>query len=319
MAYYSKTIQEEELKNKVREEWFSNYENTDIPGRVDFYVGYGDTSYLWAEAKRGVKRDIYEQFVQLILTIGKDHRFNDVDIPDFLGSFDAEKIGFIHYDEVSEVFEQNDFNWNVPPSDHSTKEFKQLYDMVHDTLKEHVCVFNFELQGDSLRFFIKDKFSQTGRRAAKANVTKNNFPHVYRRWLREVRNTLMVDWADLATIGIYDCDFFLADLMSQKDSTIMENLTVLLQLDHYRVVTGRKQGNLPLFTDIQFSDGQMAHRLFWQRYIRPPRTEYQDYIIERSDRLRPQNVRMYHGAYFTPLQWVEKAQEYITMELGEDW
>src|SRR3712207_6001667 len=127
MAYYSKTIQEEELKNRVREEWFSNYENTDIPGRVDFYVGYGDTSYLWAEAKRGVKRDIYEQFVQLILTIGKDHRFNDVDIPDFLGSFDAEKIGFIHYDEVSEVFEQNDFNWNVPPSDHSTKEFKQLY------------------------------------------------------------------------------------------------------------------------------------------------------------------------------------------------
>lgn len=28
---------------------------------------------------------------------------------------------------------------------------------------------------------------------------------------------------------------------------------------------------------------------------------------------------MYHGAYFTPLQWVEKAQEYLTMELGEDW
>ena len=71
MAYYSKTIQEEELKNKVREEWFAGYANTDIPGKVDFYVGYNGTTYLWAEAKRGVKRDIYEQFVQLILTIGK--------------------------------------------------------------------------------------------------------------------------------------------------------------------------------------------------------------------------------------------------------
>ena len=40
MAYYSKTIQEEELKNKVREEWFAGYDNTDIPGKVDFYVGY---------------------------------------------------------------------------------------------------------------------------------------------------------------------------------------------------------------------------------------------------------------------------------------
>ncbi len=27
MAYYSKTIQEEELKNKVREEWFAGYDN----------------------------------------------------------------------------------------------------------------------------------------------------------------------------------------------------------------------------------------------------------------------------------------------------
>lgn len=319
MNLYSKTIQEEELKNKVRADWFSGYDNTEIPGKVDFYVGKGESSYLWAEAKRGVKKDIYEQFVQLILTIGKDRRFNELEAPDYLGSFDAEKIGFIHYDEISEVFELNDFNWQVTPSDHSTKEFKHLYELVHDTLKEYVFVFNFEQQGESLRYFIKDKFSLTGRRASKTNVNKNNFPHIYRRWLKEVKPTLAVDWDDLAPRGIYDCDFFLADLMSQENTTLLENLSVLLKLDHYKVVTGHKQGGLPLFTDIQFNDGQMAHRLFWQRYKRPPREEYRDYIIERSDRLRPQNVRMYHGAYFTPLQWVEKAQEYLAMELGEDW
>lgn len=319
MAYYSKTIQEEELKNKVREDWFAGYDNTEIPGKVDFCVGHNSTTYLWAEAKRGVKRDIYEQFVQLILTIGKDRRFTELDAPDYLGTFDAEKIGFIHFDEISDVFEQNDFNWQVTPSDHTSKEFKQLYEMVHNTLKEHVFIFNFELQGDSLRFFIKDKFSLTGRRVSKTNVNKNNFPHIYRRWLKEVKDTLAVDWDSLAKIGIYDGDFFMADLMSVEDSTLLKNLSVLLESDHYKVITGKKQGNLQLFTDIQFNDKQMAHRLFWQRYKRPPREEYRDYIIERSDRLRPQNVRMYHGAYFTPLQWVEKAQEYIAMELGEDW
>ncbi len=154
MAYYSKTIQEEELKNKVREDWFAGYDNTEIPGKVDFCVGHNSTTYLWAEAKRGVKRDIYEQFVQLILTIGKDRRFTELDAPDYLGSFDAEKIGFVHYNEIYEIFEENDFNWQVTPSDHTTKEFKQLYEMVHDTLKEHVFIFNFEQQGDSLRFFI---------------------------------------------------------------------------------------------------------------------------------------------------------------------
>ena len=98
MAYYSRTIQEEELKNKVREDWFAGYDNTAIQGKVDFYVGHENNVFLWAEAKRGVKRDIYEQFVQLILTIGKDRRFNEIEAPDYLGSFDAEKIGFVNYD-----------------------------------------------------------------------------------------------------------------------------------------------------------------------------------------------------------------------------
>ncbi|MDE5986402.1 MAG: hypothetical protein K2H16_03870 [Prevotella sp.] len=319
MAYYSKTIQEEELKNKVREEWFSGYDNTAIQGKVDFYVGHGNNTFLWAEAKRGVKRDIYEQFVQLILTIGKDRRFNEQEAPDYLGSFDAEKIGFVHYDEISEVFEMNDFNWQVTPSNHATREFKHLYELVHDRLKNHVFIFNFEQHGDSLRFFIKDRFSLSGRRAARVNVNKNNFPHIYRRWLKEVKPTLAINWEDLESQGIYDCDFFLADLMSQENTTLLENLSVLLKLDHYIVATGKKQGSLSLFSHIDFNDKQMAHRLFWQRYKRPPREEYRDYIIERSDRLRPQNVRMYHGAYFTPLQWVEKAQEYLSLELGEDW
>lgn len=320
MAYYSKTIQEEELKNKVREDWFAGYDNTEIPGKVDFCVGHNSTTYLWAEAKRGVKRDIYEQFVQLILTIGKDRRFTELDAPDYLGTFDAEKIGFIHFDEISDVFEQNDFNWQVTPSDHTSKEFKQLYEMVHNTLKEHVFIFNFELQGDSLRFFIKDKFSLTGRRVSKTNVNKNNFPHIYRRWLKEVKDTLAVNWDDLAGIGIYDCHFFLADLMSQDNTTLLQNLTVLLKEDHYKVNTGKLQGNkTPLFAHFEFNDNQMAHRLFWQRYKRPPREEYRDYILERADRLHPEDIRERHGSYFTPMIWVEKSQEYLANILGENW
>lgn len=320
MNLYSKTIQEEELKNKVRADWFSGYDNTEIPGKVDFYVGKGESSYLWAEAKRGVKKDIYEQFVQLILTIGKDRRFKELEAPDYLGSFDAEKIGFIHYDEISEVFELNDFNWQVTPSDHTTKEFKHLYELVHDKLKEHVFIFNFKSQGESLSFFIKDKFSVKGRRASRINVNKNNFPHIYRRWLKEVKPTLAVAWDDLAGIGIYDCHFFLADLMSKDNTTLLEKLTVLLQEDHYKVNTGRVQGNnTQLFAHFDFNDKQMAHRLFWQRYIRPPRDEYRDYILERADRLRPQDIRERHGSYFTPMIWVEKSQEYLANVLGENW
>ena len=46
---------------------------------------------LWAEAKKGNQADIYESFVQLIITIGKARTFDTYLPPNFLGAFDAEK------------------------------------------------------------------------------------------------------------------------------------------------------------------------------------------------------------------------------------
>ena len=34
--------------------WSKRYYDTGITGKVDFYVGHGNTTYLWAEEKRGV-------------------------------------------------------------------------------------------------------------------------------------------------------------------------------------------------------------------------------------------------------------------------
>ena len=73
---YEKNIREEELKNKVAEDYFWLYDHTKIIGNVDFCVAMHkkesleQESLLWAEAKKG-QSDIYKSFVQLILTIGK--------------------------------------------------------------------------------------------------------------------------------------------------------------------------------------------------------------------------------------------------------
>ena len=71
---YSQNICEEELKNKVAADYFAAYDTTQIVGNIDFCVVAEDevnTPYLWAEAQKGLRQDIYESFVQLILTIGK--------------------------------------------------------------------------------------------------------------------------------------------------------------------------------------------------------------------------------------------------------
>ena len=222
MAHYAITIREEELKNLVKEDWFSGYDTARIIGDIDFYVGKGEQTFVWGEAKKGAKKDIYMSFVQLILTIGKAKTYYKAEqLPVYLCSFDAEKIGFVLYDSISEVFEQNDFNWNVTPSNHGTKEFIQLYTMLHDQLADSIQIYDFDRQAESLRFFIRSSFMLGKHKAPKVAINKNNFPHVYRKWYAEVLGTLAVDWESLRGIGIYEHDFFLADLISENGKTIM--------------------------------------------------------------------------------------------------
>ncbi len=99
MAKYPTGLLEEELKNKVAADWFAAYDTTRIIGKVDFCVAvpatelglYEVENALWAEAKAGIRKDIHESFVQLILTIGRARTFDTERPPLFLGAFDAEK------------------------------------------------------------------------------------------------------------------------------------------------------------------------------------------------------------------------------------
>ena len=141
MSYHQ--ILEEELKNKVASDYFYMFDRTRIIGKVDFCVSMiqEDTStseqesLLWAEAKKG-SSDIYKSIVQLILTIGKARTFDKHLPPPFLGALDADKIAFIPYDDIHDIFYQNDFNWIVAPSNYETREFQLIYDKVKKSLDD---------------------------------------------------------------------------------------------------------------------------------------------------------------------------------------
>ncbi|MCQ2259629.1 MAG: hypothetical protein MJZ41_16835 [Bacteroidaceae bacterium] len=329
MAYYSKNILEEELKNKVAKEWFQRYDTTQIVGKIDFCVSvpvgngpqlFETESLLWAEAKKGTKQDIWESFVQLILTIGKARTFDRHLPPAFLGAFDAEKIAFVPYNTVLDVFYQNDFNWNVTPSDHQTKEFQQLYELVSDTLHSGAVKYRFDEDEKELRHFIRNNFIVGKSRQTKVRINKNNFTAIYQKWCQQVKPTIAVNWELVSKSGIIDADFYLADILSEHNLTLREKLYVLLRADHYELARHiDTQTGLFSSSSAPFTDKQKAHHEFWQRYNRPPKREYWDYIVERRDLLVPQNIREIKGTYFTPPQWVELSQQYLAMELGEDW
>ena len=322
---YDNTLLEEEIKNRVGQDFFPTFDTTAIVGRVDFCVAafdkfFGETlSFLWAEAKRGTEHNIQHSLVQLILTIGKERTFDRFNPPPFLGAFDAEKIAFLPYSELQEIFYQNDFNWQVAPSNHQSREFKLLLERVQQLLEHRTLLFYFAKDRRELKAFIRENFIYGNVGTVKLKIDKNNFISVYSKWLQSVKPTIAFNWDKAKAGGIIDADFYLADLLSSQGTTLQENLFVVLKATHYEM--NRHQDEFGAFTSssVQFNDSQKAYNQFWNKYERPPKEEYWDYIIERRDLLVPQDVRERKGSYFTPSQWVELSQRYLADIFGENW
>lgn len=323
-----KNIREEELKNKVGADWFKNFDTTEIIGNIDFSVFpkldslFGRTPLLWAEAKTG-NYDVTTMFVQLILTIGKARTFDKTLPPAFLGAFDFKKMAFVSYISIQDIFYLNDFNWNVTPSNHDTKEFQLIKDRVEAILKQSTSVYDYQKDEKELKFFIANNIAKATE-TAKIKIDKNNFIPIYLRWLEFVKPNIEVNWDELKKANILDSDFYLADLFVDDrnthniddDLTIRDNLFVIYQNQGYKIAKENIKQMFDATITIRNKDG---YQQFWKRYKRPPIKAYQEYIIERRDLLVPQDIRERKGAFFTPRQWVELSQKYLTDYLGENW
>ena len=319
-------IREEELKNKVAHDYFWLYDCTKIIGNIDFCVCMYQSqkelseqeSLMWAEAKKG-SSDIYKSIVQLILTVGKARTFDKFLPPSFLGVFDCEKIAFIPYNEIHDIFYLNDFNWNVTPSNCETREFQLIYEKVVAIIDNKALLYNYLKDERELKKFIKYNFDVCNYGLTKTRIDKNNFIIIYNKWLETVRPAISVNWDLAKKYNIIDGDFYLADLLSSENETLKEKLFVLLKTNHYEL--DRKIDETGLFDSrkAQFTDNQKAHTQFWAKYERPPLVEYWQYITERRDLLVPQDVRERKGSFYTPKIWVELSQKYLADVFGEDW
>ncbi|WP_270960030.1 hypothetical protein [Campylobacter upsaliensis] len=341
---YPINLPEEELKNKVATDFFSpnpqsenikldkeqkallkNLDYTQILGRIDFCISYNaktlfqPINFLWAEAKKGNKADIIESFIQLILTIGKEKTYENNLPPIFLGAFDCEKIAFIPYHELDSIFTQNDFNWLVTPSKHDTKEFKTLHALAKELLESKKLQFSFKSDTKELQSFIQANFTLNNENIAKIPITKNNFTTIYQKWLTSVAPSIGIDWNLAKNAGILDADFYLADLLSSENQSLLDKLFVVLKQTHYEFNKTTTFMGTQQKDTASFNDNQKAHTAFWNLYERPPKEEYWSYIIDRRDLLVPSDIRERKGAFFTPQIWVGKARSYLEKALGENY
>ncbi|TQR60951.1 endonuclease domain-containing protein [Campylobacter troglodytis] len=334
MSFYPKDLEEERLKQRVANDFFAKFVYEPLE-RVDFTLkNKGDTLdtvyLLWAEAKAGNEADIYESFVQLILTIGVQKIHKNFAIPEFLGAFDCEKIAFLPYKFIKKFLYSGDFNWKkITPSDYKSPEFQKMLFQSKDILKAKSFIFDYEKDNAELKEFIKNSIAKGEHNPIE--IDADNFDVCYLKWSVEVLPTIRLgeNWekARKANIAL-EQDFFLADLISEDNVSLKENLRVLLQKKQ------QQNGNNELYYEAkikvnhlfkQFDElkfyfiSQKAHDDFWKRYKRPPEKQFWNKILERRDKLTPQDIMERKGAFFTPPIWVTKAQEYLAATLGKDW
>ncbi len=62
-----------------------------------------------------------------------------------------------------------------------------------------------------------------------------------------------------------------------------------------------------------------GYRQFWAIYHKPPKAEYRNYLLERRDSLIPIDERSFKGAFYTPLNVVDKAYDKLAETLGKNW
>ncbi|EAI5630981.1 hypothetical protein B5X10_07785 [Campylobacter lari] len=310
-------VDEETLKNKVREAYFSKF--SIVGSKIDFIItqkhkDLGEINLFWAEAKQGIS-DIKKSFIQLILTIGK-HKFHAEQTPALIGAFDAEKIAFLSFSKIQEVFYKNDIDWSVTPSDHASEQFLKLLKELDEILNE-ALIFYYEKNDEELKNFIKENL--TNENISKFKIDKNNFVSIYHKWSKSVKESISIDWDLAKKNGIIDADFYLADLLSNENQTIVEKLFAILNKDHYEFNAKKTDLGSIATEKTGFKDNQKAHKDFWAIYERPPLEEFWDYMIERRDLLVDQDIRERKGAFFTPRIWVDKACEYLSKALGKDY
>ncbi len=316
------SLKEEPLKSSVAKAFFENF---DFSGeKIDFIITYSHKNkgkplwiepILWAEGKKG-KSELFKSLAQLILTIGK-HKFYTHFPPPYLGAFDAFSFLFVEYHKLDFIFTRSDIDFSVTPSNHNTESFKHLLNELTPLLEKEALIFDYEAQNKELKAFIKDNLLYSKR--SKIPVDKNNFVHVYFKWVEHVKPSISIEWQQARKQGILDADFYLADLLSESNETILESLNTILKVNHYKF--NKKLNNFGAFNfdETSFNDKQKAHQTFWNIYERPPKREFWDYIIERRDLLVSNDIRERKGAFFTPKIWVEKSQEYLAKILGQDY
>lgn len=257
------------------------------------------TDEIWFEAKDKANTSSYKMFTQLLHYVQVALNAGE-QIPPFLAAIDAEKAALMKTEDVLPLLKKKDIKWGKSASQYT----QEALDRVSAFIGTHFVSFKIETH--------EEEFINTVQAAIKSGdiirtqITPDNLKQVFDKWVemigREIRDVSEDDYNLL----------FFADIMHDGSVSTHENLPA--ELLH--------KNNAPVFMlegKIYELSSKEGYRRFWAIYHKPPKEEYRNYLLERRDSLIATDERSFKGAFYTPLNVVDKAYDKLAETLGKNW
>ncbi|WP_010165438.1 hypothetical protein [Sphingomonas sp. PAMC 26617] len=257
------------------------------------------TQEIWFEAK-AVSTPPIVMFAQLMFYIRAARKRGEA-IPAFLAVIDRDKAAIMPTEKALPLLDDKSIVW--PKSGSGAG--KELGAQIAPYVQTHIV--QYEIAHDEAAFIKAAKDAIRERRIIRTPITPDNLRQVFDRWVAMIGGELGVKaQADYAVL-------FFADIMHDG---------------HQEAIRGPAgarllfSGEKPVFIlgsdQYELADDR-GYRNFWAIYHRPPEQKHRHYLLERRDSLLPVDEQKFKGAYYTPLQIVDKAYGQLRATLGDNW
>ncbi len=257
------------------------------------------TKEVWFEAKDSGSTSSYKMFTQLLHYV-QDGLNKGEELPPFLAVVDTEKAAIMKTAAVIPFLKKKTIKWGKSATQFS----KDALDQVSAYIGAHMVSFKISTHEDEFKSTIKAAIKSGD--IIRIPITPDNLKQVFDKWVEMIGREVSGAPEDKYAL------LFFADVM--HDGTVATHENLPAELLH--------QNNAPVFSlegKIYKLTSKEGYRQFWAIYHRPPDKAYRDYLLERRDSLIPVNDRMFKGAFYTPLQVVDKAYDKLAEILGKSW
>lgn len=257
------------------------------------------TKEIWFEAKDNSKHSTYAMFTQLMHYVQDALNKGDY-IPPFLCVIDTQKAAIMKSADVLPFLEKKTIKWGKSASKYT----QEALDAISAHIGTHFVSFKIETHEEEFISTIKNAIKKGD--IIRTAITPDNLKQVFDKWVVMVGNEIEgIDEDKYALL-------FFADIM--HDGTVSTHDNLPAELMH-------KDGSPVFLLDgrVYKLGNKEGYRQFWAIYHKPPKAEYRNYLLERRDSLIPIDERSFKGAYYTPLNVVDKAYDKLTETLGNNW